>query len=321
MLNTVSSFNPPFYLKGGFAQSILAQVIAKKTKLGDTLEHTIELSDGDKVILLENKSKNSTQKRPVLLVHGLGSSAHEPTISRLTKHLINSGRTVYRLNHRGVANGIGLANSVYHGARYSDIADTLKFINTNLTSKDLDLVFYSLSSNLLMGCLANEDKFGTSELNLNKILCISPIFDLGSSSKAISKVYFGTFNKSFMTAVKKYFSRQKSSNSSIPQPDLSAIKTLAEFDEQYIAKHFEFESASDYYKRSSTINELNKVTRPVTLLIANDDPIAPTEKITSYPNNFNVVKMRTGGHLGFLNSLDKKNFWLDNFTMSVLEEN
>jgi hypothetical protein len=87
---------------------------------------------------------------------------------------------------------------------------------------------------------------------------------------------------------------------------LRSARTLTDFDDAVTAPLHGFESARDYYTRSSARHFLGAIRRPTLLLSAYDDPFLPREVLVDVAsvasrNPFLHVEFHDhGGHVGFV---------------------
>ena len=86
----------------------------------------VRLADGSVLTGEIDEPESGPAVAHVLLVHGLGSSAHDPGVRRLALVLAKHGFMVYRMNHRNAGSGQGLAGGIYHGGRSDDILQVLE---------------------------------------------------------------------------------------------------------------------------------------------------------------------------------------------------
>jgi predicted alpha/beta-fold hydrolase len=92
------------------------------------------------------------------------------------------------------------------------------------------------------------------------------------------------------------------------RPDLFAegrergLRTVREYDERITAPFGGYESASQYYERSSAGPWLASIDRPAHVLAAEDDPMIPPETVAGWPLPRSLRReiLPTGGHVGFV---------------------
>ena len=87
-----------------------------------------------------------------------------------------------------------------------------------------------------------------------------------------------------------------------PDPGLSRIRTLYQFDDHYTVPRGGFADVPDYYDRASSSPWVSKIRVPTFMLTAKDDPFVAWEPYMQLPTmpNLEVHLAPRGGHLGFL---------------------
>jgi len=77
---------------------------------------------------------------------------------------------------------------------------------------------------------------------------------------------------------------------------------VREYDDRITAPFGGYESAAQYYQRSSAGPWLGAIDRPALLLAAEDDPMIPASAVTRWPVSATVTRqmLRSGGHVGFV---------------------
>jgi predicted alpha/beta-fold hydrolase len=85
-----------------------------------------------------------------------------------------------------------------------------------------------------------------------------------------------------------------------------SARSLRDFDDAYTSVVHGFDSAEDYYARSSSLQFLDGVRVPTLLLSARDDPFHPrelldeVEAVAARNANLYTDFPRRGGHVGFV---------------------
>jgi hypothetical protein len=90
-------------------------------------------------------------------------------------------------------------------------------------------------------------------------------------------------------------------------PGVVQAKTITDFDQAFVARVYGFESAIDYYRKTSCLRFLPDIAVPTFILTAEDDPfmdptLFPIETTIEGggPAPIKMVKMKNGGHCGFV---------------------
>ncbi|NBW83128.1 alpha/beta fold hydrolase, partial [bacterium] len=238
----------------------------------------------------------------ILLVHGLGSSCHDPSIVRQARFLAQKNFKVFRLNHRNIGSGKGKASGFYHGFRGPDIKEALADLHKREPNARWILVGHSMSGNMVLKIAGvSEHAAELKSMGCVGVSAISPVVDLGSSSRAMHKPMFGLFNTLFLKKINAYI-RRLDVDESLKAAARQA-KKLFEFDEMFLAPALGLPDAQAYYDIASSKDVLNEIEIHTEVFLAKDDPIAPgTYKILQQTKNPNlrVHASRFGGHLGFV---------------------
>ena len=306
---------------GGLVQTIAANLCASGALLPEAEVMHLLLPDGDSVAVLKNIPAFATGKA-VLVIHGLGASAHDPVVQRATLHLLASGNIVYRMNHRGVAEGSGKAKGLYHAGRESDVACVVETLSVRESFDALAIVAYSLSGNMALHYLGKQ----ASKLppKLRGAVCLCPVIDIARASKAISHEHAGVLNRFFMKAVREYLAEfPVQSQVAKSYRALPSLRRLCDLEDLLVAPLGGYGTALEYYRQASALPYISRVTLPTYVVNTQDDPIAVTERTLSWSNpNISLLRPVTGGHLGFLakgkNSLGTR-FWIDELTQVLVE--
>ena len=307
------NYNPPWYLRNGTLQTVLPNLLPPSNKKVLSELHEVEVEPGHSVVLYESiPEKSANNGQTVLIIHPMGSSASNPSMVRTASELVKDGYRVFRMNHRGVGRGVKLSDQIYHGGRYRDIDQVLQFVATR-THTQPSILAFSLSSNISVGALIT----GANKQLCQRLVAISPVFDLKQSAQAISDSKI--INSGILKSLKNYCDRRSSEYPDAASPDWSKISNMAEFDNRFVAPLLGYSSANDYYQDISMKDQLSKIQTPTFLLTAQDDPIAPFERATNLNSEYVVhTNLKHGGHLGFSGKEHNKR-WIDQWILQALE--
>jgi predicted alpha/beta-fold hydrolase len=291
-------------IPGGSLSTILgAKLSARRVLSMVSIPFDVTLSDASILSGEIDGCSNPSPKANILLVHGLGSSCHDPSIVRQARYLAMNGFKVFRLNHRNSGSGKGKAKGFYHGLRGADIKDALVHLQKIEPNKKWILIGHSLSGNMVMKIAGSrEHSSALRALGCAGVAAVSPVVDLGTASRSMHKPMLGLFDKVFMQKISRYIRDLESLNESLRDAAKRA-RCLAEFDEMFLAPALGLERAEDYYNLASSRDVLHSIELPTEVFLAKDDPIAPgTYKILTQVINPNIRlhASRFGGHLGFI---------------------
>jgi hypothetical protein len=97
---------------------------------------------------------------------------------------------------------------------------------------------------------------------------------------------------------------------------------VREYDERITAPFGGYESAAQYYERSSAGPWLAAIDRPALVLAAADDPMVPVASVARWPVAQSVEReiAPTGGHVGFVSRSQAPGwFWAPERALAFLE--
>ncbi|MBN9286741.1 MAG: hypothetical protein BGO43_02355 [Gammaproteobacteria bacterium 39-13] len=307
---------PPFKplpgISTGRIQTIASLYFPYNPFINNTKQHIIPLSDGDKIVLVENRPKNWVKSsRIILLVHGLSGSHLSKYFIRLTHYFVRHGYLVIRMNLRGCGVGRGLAQHLYHSGRSEDTRAVLAWLAKQFPQSPVTQIGFSLGANITLKMAGEQQPMA----NLDSVMAISPPLDLAASVKLILKKQNRVFNDYFVKVLLKDIQILHQTFPQLPPLSLPPISTLYEFDDLYTAPRSGFKDANDYYTRCSSWQFLEAITLPTFILYAKDDPVISRIKFMQLPHkeNFDVLITKQGGHVGWLGSTDKCCYyrWMD----------
>ena len=130
---------------------------------------------------------------------------------------------------------------------------------------------------------------------------VSPPLDLSACADALEARGNRLYQRYFMEMLGEGYRRRNR-----VRPDLFAegrergLRTVREYDERITAPFGGYESATQYYERSSAGPWLASIDRPALVLAAADDPMIPSGSVAGWPLSPSVRReiIPTGGHVG-----------------------
>lgn len=327
MKQDLPAFRPHPLVRGGHLQTLLPALLFKVKKWPGDKVHHVTLPDQDRIVLLENTGCSERKRdEVVLIVHGLGTSVHEPGVVRQAERLQKAGFDVFRMNHRGIAEGRSLSRGIYHGDRMGDIATAVEYLVENEQKKNVVVVAHSMSANMLLKLLGYTVKDGWPYLkNITQAVCLCPTLDMKAAAAAIKRSLGGLYNHTYVSSSLRYL-RDRSNHFSGVR-GAKDYRTMVQMDQDYICVEAGYETAEAYYEGCSPIKWLPKITRPCYVLCAADDPVAANavDSLQGLRNEKVQVHITpSGGHLGYLarrpGSLGFQT-WLDDWVEKVVAAN
>lgn len=317
------SFNPPPFvphrwLRGGHLQTVW-QLRTPNIVFPNTIEHPVELADGDAIVIHEDApTADHDAGLSVLLIHGLCGCHASPYMLRFADELLRIGVRTFRMDMRGCGAAFGLSRNVTHAGRSDDVMAALHAIAGLVPTSNLGVVGVSLGGNQLLRAVGRvsgslEERPGWWD-RLRFAAAISPPIDLMRCSERMQRLSLRPYNRHFIDHLLK---RVPPAIQERPEFQ-SAIqtrrpKTLWQFDDSITAPLSGFGSAAEYYDKSSSNRVLGVNTVPTLIVAAGDDPIAPIgcfrDIARELPSTTTLLMPGQGGHVGFVDRHGSS--WMD----------
>lgn len=276
----------PLWARGGHAQTLVSFCLPTREINLPSETKILSLPDGDQLALLYTAGHSNCV---IYLFHGLTGNASASYMERIAKICFDRGHSIYRVNHRGCGEGIGLAKYPYHSGRGEDISEVIELGRRENPNKQHIAIGFSLSGNALLTLLTG---LRGSVLPDYAISINAPI-DLSAAVDKLkiksNKIYDFHFVQKLRQVVRL-------------ECDIPRLSTLRNFDALYTAPASGFDSVEHYYETCSTVNHLSKIKIPTILLTSQDDPFVPYELYChaklSKTTQLHIEKV--GGHMGYL---------------------
>jgi predicted alpha/beta-fold hydrolase len=282
-------------------------------------ERLFEVGPGSKVLGRCRWQKDPTEQATLVMWHGIeGSSAAAYMLSTAAK-AFRAGFNVVRMNVRNCGGTDHLTPTLYHAG----LTDDARTVIDELINKDrltrIVVAGFSLGGNQVLK-LAGEYG-GQAPSQLSGLVAISPSIDLHASSERLMARRNWIYHKRFLYALKR---RMKTKERLYPElyqtSGLSRLKTMRDFDNEYVAPAFGFADAEDYYTKASSLPLIKHIRIPTLIIHAQDDPFIPfaplrDPSIASNPHVLLLAPER-GGHVAFISetpdSDGEDRFWAEN---------
>ena len=314
-------FRPHLLLRGGHLQTVAAVYLPRRCAPYGAKLHFIAADGvpaeqgGDQLALHDDCPDGWRPDQPsVLLVHGLAGCHTSGYMCRMTDRLTARGYRVFRMDMRGCGAGEGVAKLPTHCGRSGDVAAALQFIAEQHPESPTFAIGFSLGGCLTLNLLAEaeENRVG----NLVRSLAICPPIDLFAVERRFDSPGGRPYDRFF---VKKLWQQITARWARFPELAPAVIppqpKRVRQIDETVIAPSGGFASADDYYSKTQPGPKLVRISQPVLIIAAKDDPVVPTAPLLEYPRGAGVeaVIVPRGGHLGFIGggNGDPDRRWLD----------
>lgn len=314
-----SSFKPAWWLKNTHLQTIFPALFRKKIKLSESWRERLQTPDDDFIDL----DWCGEGKQPlVILLHGLTGSSESGYINGLQKTLLDGGYRSVVLNFRGCSGESNNLARCYHSGDTDDINFLYQMIRKREPSTPLAVIGFSLGGNVLLKWLGEKK----GKLSLFAAVSVSVPLVLSVCATKLDSGFSRFYRGNLIRELKDYIQfkldhlvktgREQEAKKILQLGDLTTIKSFWQYDDQVVARLHGFESAEDYYQKSSSRYYLNTIETPTLLIQSSDDPFMTQEVI---PCKMEVSEKLTmeitqrGGHVGFVTGINpfKPQYWLE----------
>jgi predicted alpha/beta-fold hydrolase len=241
----------------------------------------------------------------LLLLHGLEGTIRSHYLRGTLAHAHRLGWAADALIFRSCNGEVTRTRRLYHSGETTDLDFVVRRLIKEHPGQPLGLAGFSLGGNVLLKWLGEGGADLPSEVR--GAVAVSVPYDLERGSRFIERGFARVYTRHFLRTL-----RAKARAKLDRDPglfDLGALaraRTLYDFDDAVTAPVHGFESAHDYYHRSSSLNYLAAIRRPTLLLSAFDDPFLPPDvlnevaAIAASNPDLETEFHERGGHVGFV---------------------
>ncbi|GAB2978670.1 alpha/beta fold hydrolase [Mucilaginibacter puniceus] len=308
-----SYYRPPSYLINGHLQTIAPFF---GVKVDRTLYQTekLELEDGD---FLELDWIRGGHDKLMIICHGLEGNSRSHYVQQMAQHFSVSGWDILAMHSRSCGREMNRLPVLYHAGFTNDLDVVVNKYAKNYNS--VVLVGFSFGANMLLNFAARH----TIPTNLRAIATFSVPCDLQKSEQKIDRLINRPFARKFLFKLKNKVRKLDIHHPGIVDITvLDRITSLRDFNANFTAPFFGFQSSDDYYASGSCLDSLRKIAVPTLVVNAQNDPFLSK---TSYPkdiaNSSDYIFLdmpKRGGHSAFPISTTES--WMPNRVENFLRE-
>lgn len=300
-------FNPPFYIRSTFAQTLLAsskmRTWGKNPMLNASREVLLNPIDDVKLQGFYSPQPKGQSRGVVMLLHGWEGSVNSAYILHTGKVLYEHGFSVFRLNYRDHGDTYHLNSGLFYAVLLDEVFGATQQVAKYESELPFYLIGFSMGGNFALRVARKCAEVPIR--NMKQVISISPVLDPEKSTKAIDNY----------PLLRKYF-RKKWSRSLLKKQscfpalydfsEVLTLKTISEMTDVMIQRYIEYKSSSDYFQHYAVLGDaLANLTIPAAIITSQDDPIIPVEDfydLKLHPTA-DLFVHRYGGHNGFLETL------------------
>ena len=299
----MSEYSPAWWLPGAHAQTMWGKLF-RRLPPQPTERVRLNTPDGDFVDLHRLPPRDRDAPR-LLVLHGLEGTIRSHYAQGLLAEAARRGWAADLLIFRSCGDELNLTRRFYHSGETADVAFVIDHILDESPAQPLVAAGVSLGGNVLLKYLGEKNTAVAPQLKA--AVGISVPYDLARSSRHIDRGFARVYQRHFIRSLKrKTVAKLERFPDLVDREELSRIRTMYQFDETLTGPLHGFSGADDYYRRSSSLGWLSKISIPTLLFNAVDDPFMPPDVLadvrTVAAGNpaLEVDFPPHGGHAGFI---------------------
>ncbi len=312
MLND-HSFQPPWYLRSGQIQTILASIplraLGKNPVRRKAGEIIIETPPGVRLQGYHSPQNSGDAAGLVILLHGWEGSSESTYITRTGKALYQRGYDIFRLNFRDHGSSHHLNQGIFYAVLLEEVFHAVQHITSMNAEKPVFIVGFSLGGNFALR-LARQMRQAPID-NLHHIVAISPVLDPQKATIRIDR----------QPIIRRYFLKKWRQSLQMKQalfPDVYdfsevlKLNSIMAVTDKMLDQYSDYDSSAAYFKAYSILNDaIDDLAVPTTIVTAADDPIIPVEDFCKLKldHRTELIIHTHGGHNGFIDGLFLKSWY------------
>ncbi|MDB9701595.1 alpha/beta fold hydrolase [Salibacteraceae bacterium] len=312
-------YQPPFLHRFTHFGTIIPSQFRKVSDVHYTRE-TMDTLDDDFIDLDYSKVNGSTG---VLLIHGLEGSSDSAYMKGLTRVLNQNGMDSIAMNFRGCSGRPNNQMTSYHSGISADLETVVNHVEQQYDR--LFIVGFSLGGNVSLkwsGEYANKP-----HPKVKGVVGISVPCDLNGSGTELFKRQNFIYLRRFLRQLKEKALDKidRFDDISLDREAISNASNFMQFDQEFTAPVHGFDSAMDYYTKSSCAQFIPSIKRPALIINAKNDSFLNE---ACYPYDevgrnelVTLLTPKYGGHVGFASNFSMNlPFWHEKKVLDFIQK-
>jgi predicted alpha/beta-fold hydrolase len=296
MNETDFTFKPAWWLPGPHLQTLWPSLCRRNPAKLNLKRERVELPDGDFLDL----DWIGTEGPIVMILHGLEGSVYSPYAQGMLQTFEQKGWRGLFMHFRGCSGEPNRLPRSYHSGETTDLAFIVEHIRRRERGVPIAAIGFSLGGNVLLKWLGE-----TGAANpLVAAIAVSVPFELKKTIKRVQQGFSRIYQWHLLYCLRKRLTEKfKSYPAPLDIPEMSAIRSISDFDEKITVPLHGFRDTEEYYQVSSSRQYLSKIKVPTLLLQAEDDPFMTMDAIPELSELSDQVTLqvtKSGGHVGFV---------------------
>jgi uncharacterized protein len=260
----------------------------------------LAMPDGDRLAARLDQPTHGKPKNPlVVLVHGLAGCESSHDTVATARHLVSEGWSVLRLNLRGSEPSRPTSAGRYHAGKTEDLEAALRALPPKLAERGIFLVGHSLGGNLVLKFMGE----GGHDLPVWAAAAVSTPLDLAGTCARMMAPRNFLYHRHMLRAMKVEALAESAALTSAERAAVASTRNIYEFDDKFVAPHFGYRDAPDYYEANRSGRFLTGIKIPTLIVHALDDPWIPSSCYAAVDwSRLPMIETALtphGGHLGF----------------------
>ncbi len=317
-------YQPKFWLRNGLVQTIYIALQAQKNwqetidyDEPDYQEHIFQGADNVPIFALVAIPNNA--KGTIVGTYGItGTLENQWFLRILGRKAYAQGYAVILFDWRAHGKTALLSphltsDGLYEGQDYIHIASQAKEIGC---PAQFWFTGYSLGGKLALWGLyeaSRLDKYPELNLEENDIgggCAICPSLDASRSLNYLENDRLGKYLEKAITRALKQLAEEihQAHPDFISRKQIDRANSIQEFDRYLVIPQLGFATVEEYYRVSSPLTIMSKITKPTLILYAIDDPMFAPSLVNDLTNiseenkAIDLVLTKYGGHVGYISS-------------------
>ncbi len=314
-----SRFRPAWWLPGAHLQTLWAGQL-RRIQPPPLRRERIELQDGD---FIDLDWLDGTASSPlVLLLHGLEGSSRSRYAAGLLHAFRKRGWRAVVMHFRGCSGEPNRLPRRYHACDTTDVETVFQKIRLDEPDVPIAVVGISLGGSVLIKWLSDHEK----PLPLCAAIAVSTPYELHKCAERLRHGFSRIYQRSLIRRmVSTVLAKHRDIPAGFDRDRLRRARDLFEFDDTYTAPVHGFTDVENYYAHCSARQYLRRVTTPLLLIHARNDPFMYPDAIPDADELSDVVTLElsdSGGHVGFVESagLLRPRYWLESRIPEEIEQ-
>lgn len=237
-----------------------------------------------------------------VLFHGLEGSSESHYCLAMMSRAKQEGALGVVVHFRGCSGELNWQPRAYHSGDSAELDWVLPRLRKELPNvTDMHVTGVSLGGNVLLKWLGEQGQNAAKWVT--SAVAVSAPVNLKAGAVSLAKGFNMLYTRMFLsTLIPKAIKKIKQYPDLGNDSHIAACRNFFEFDDRVTAPWHGFDSALDYYAKSSALYFLGGISVPTLLLHALNDPFMPGQYLPepmTLPSQVRCLYTREGGHVGF----------------------